>query len=207
MAWQQILPEPPLRKSVRAGELVLRRNEIPSHAVHLRQGRAASGQAGDGVLRHRLVTIEGPCWLDVGAVLLKTHCVADWVAESDVELQLVPADAMRRWFADQTAATRALMRDTLELHRQQTEATLAMMVQDAEARCAQWLLRHAEVSDQGGVAVPMREPKRAIAAQLGIAPETLSRVLRHLRESGLISQTGSVMNLIDPSGLRALAMR
>jgi DNA-binding Lrp family transcriptional regulator len=51
----------------------------------------------------------------------------------------------------------------------------------------------------------MREPKRAIAAQLGIAPETLSRVLRRLRELGLISQTGSVMNLIDPGRLQALA--
>lgn len=48
-------------------------------------------------------------------------------------------------------------------------------------------------------------PKRAIAAQLSVAPETLSRVLRRLRDLGLVSQSGSVMNLIDPGRLQALA--
>ena len=41
--------------------------------------------------------------------------------------------------------------------------------------------------------------------QLGIAPETLSRVLRHLRERSLISGSGRIVNLVDPGGLRSLA--
>ena len=45
----------------------------------------------------------------------------------------------------------------------------------------------------------------SIAAQLGIAPETLSRVLRQLRERSLISGSGRVLNLVDLNGLRALA--
>ena len=51
----------------------------------------------------------------------------------------------------------------------------------------------------------LRERKRQIAAQLGIAPETFSRVLRQLRERSLISGSGRVLNLIDPGGLKALA--
>ncbi len=47
--------------------------------------------------------------------------------------------------------------------------------------------------------------KRLIAAQLGIAPETLSRVLRNLRERSLISGSGRTVNLVDPPGLRSLA--
>jgi CRP-like cAMP-binding protein len=55
------------------------------------------------------------------------------------------------------------------------------------------------------MAVALQQRKRLIAAQLGIAPETLSRVLRHLRERSLISGTGRVLNVIDPGGLRSLA--
>jgi DNA-binding IscR family transcriptional regulator len=43
------------------------------------------------------------------------------------------------------------------------------------------------------------------AAQLGIAPETLSRVLRHLREHGLIAGTGNVLSLPQPRALQMVA--
>ncbi|WP_156909623.1 helix-turn-helix domain-containing protein [Ottowia thiooxydans] len=38
-----------------------------------------------------------------------------------------------------------------------------------------------------------------------MAPETLSRVLRHLRERQLISGSGRILDLLDLNGLRALA--
>ena len=57
----------------------------------------------------------------------------------------------------------------------------------------------------GTLAVLLRQRKRMIAAQLGIAPETLSRVLRQLRERSLISGSGRILNLLDPGALRALA--
>ena len=53
--------------------------------------------------------------------------------------------------------------------------------------------------------VQLQERKRSIAAHLGIAPETLSRVLRHLRERSLISGSGRSLNLLDLTGLRSLA--
>jgi len=90
-------------------------------------------------------------------------------------------------------------------HRQQTELAISRQAKDAEARCAEWLLRHARTGDQGAMAVQLQQRKRSIAAQLGIAPETLSRVLRHLRERSLISGSGRVLNLDDPIGLRSLA--
>jgi CRP-like cAMP-binding protein len=55
------------------------------------------------------------------------------------------------------------------------------------------------------MAVQLQLRKRSIAAQLGIAPETLSRVLRHLRERSLISGSGRLVNVVDPGGLRTLA--
>lgn len=191
--------------TARAGHGVLLRDTVPAEGIYLQQGRIAAGHLEDGVLHHHILTIEGPCWLDIGSVLFERPCSADWIAETEVDLLCMPGQDLRHWFAGLPPAVRMLVHDTVELQRQQTQSSMSLMVQDAEARCAHWLLRHAEVQDQGLVAVPMRQPKRAIAAQLGIAPETLSRVLRRLRELGLISQTGSVMNLIDPGRLQALA--
>ena len=82
---------------------------------------------------------------------------------------------------------------------------MSRLAKDAEARCAEWLLRHAKTGEQGMMAVLLQQRKRSIAAQLGIAPETLSRVLRHLRERSLISGSGRMLNLVDPGGLRSLA--
>jgi CRP-like cAMP-binding protein len=67
------------------------------------------------------------------------------------------------------------------------------------------LLWASQTGDKGDMAVLLQRRKRAIVGQLGIAPETLSRVLRHLRERSLISGSDRVLNLVDPTGLRSLA--
>ena len=105
------------------------------------------------------------------------------------------------------ATARSVLSGVALAHRQQTELAVSRLAKDAEARSAEWLLRHAEPAHDapGALAVFLRERKRMIAAQLGIAPETFSRVLRQLRERSLISGSGRVLNLVDPGGLRALA--
>ena len=84
-------------------------------------------------------------------------------------------------------------------------ALVSRLAQDAESRCAQWLLKHAEPDHSGAMQVTLHQRKRLIAAQLGIAPETFSRVLRHLREMGLIHGTGNVLNLPQPRALQSMA--
>lgn len=205
MAWLDSFPAHGTLVQVAPGQVLLRRDAVPREALYLKKGRVAAGLLEAGGLRNLLVDNIGPCWLDVGSVLGRQACVADYVADDASELISFSADAVRRWFATLPEAARALLLDMASVHRKQAEAMLGLMVMDAEARCAQWLLQHAEPLDHGQVAVPMRERKRAIAARLGIAPETLSRVLRHLRELGFISQTGSVMHLTDPGGLQRLA--
>jgi CRP/FNR family transcriptional regulator, dissimilatory nitrate respiration regulator len=104
------------------------------------------------------------------------------------------------------AASQTLLMDMAKSQRQQTELAVSRLAKDADARCAEWLLRHAEPDALlGGLAVTLRERKRTIAAQLGIAPETFSRVLRHLRDRQLISGAGRVLGLPNPQALRELA--
>jgi CRP-like cAMP-binding protein len=103
-------------------------------------------------------------------------------------------------------ASQNLLMDMARSQRQQTEMAVSRLAKDADARCAEWLLRHAQPDEVvGGLAVKLTERKRNIAAQLGIAPETFSRVLRHLRERQLISGGGRVLGLPNPQALRELA--
>ena len=120
-------------------------------------------------------------------------------------LRHLPLAAFRNWFNALGGTTQEVLRDVALAHRQQVELSVSRLARDAEARCAEWLLRHAQASAQGSLAVMLQQHKRLIAAQLGIAPETLSRVLRHLRERCLISGSGRLVKLVDPGGLRSLA--
>ena len=156
-------------------------------------------------MRHQLGVVNGPFWLDAATALLDQPCPVDMVADTRVQLRRMPVEEFKRGFDSLPAAAQALLRDMATGYCQQTELAVSRLAQDAEARCAQWLLRHAHNGEDGGLRVTLHQRKRLIAAQLGIAPETLSRVLRHLREHGLIAGTGNVLSLPQPRALQMVA--
>ncbi|WP_326535895.1 Crp/Fnr family transcriptional regulator [Pseudorhodoferax sp.] len=192
-------------RSAAPGELLAARFAVPQQALYLHSGRVVAGLLQRGSLRHRLVEFEAPCWLDAASALLDQPSPCDWVADTPVALLAMPAAALRHWHAGLPEAAARLLRDMALAQRRQAEATLALLVQDAEARCAQWLLQHARRDDDGRVGIALQQRKRTIAAQLGMAPETFSRVLRQLRERGLVLQSGAQLLLPDPAGLQQIA--
>jgi CRP-like cAMP-binding protein len=189
-----------------AGTVLLHRGEPVTHLVHLLQGRVVLGVMVDGVMAHQLGAVEGPFWLEAASGLLGLPHVVDALAETDVQLQNVPVQDFVARVQALPEDSQNLLMDMARSQRQQSELAVSRVAKDADARCAEWLLRHAEPTDQpGGLAVKLTERKRTIAAQLGIAPETFSRVLRHLRERQLISGGGRVLGLPNPQALRELA--
>ncbi len=185
---------------------MLQRLQPMQEVLHVDAGRVALGLVEDGTLAHQLGVVQGPFWLEATAAVLGLPSVVDGVAETSVTVRRVPLAVFQAGLEALPASARAVLHDVAQAHRQQVEVAVSRLVKDAEARCAEWLLRHAEpVGEPGSMAVMLRQRKRQIAQQLGIAPETLSRVLRHLRERSLISGSGRVLNLVDPGGLRSLA--
>jgi len=189
-----------------AGTPLLHRGEAVKHLFHILQGRVVLGVMADGVMAHQLGVVDGPFWLEAASGLLGLPHAVDAVAETDVQLQQVQLQD----FLDQAQAlpesSLKLLMDMARSQRQQTEMAVSRLAKDADARCAEWLLRHAQPDELvGGLAVKLTERKRTIAAQLGIAPETFSRVLRHLRDRQLISGGGRVLALPNPQALRELA--
>lgn len=193
------------RRKAAARTLLLKRGSTPSVVLYVESGRVALGVMEGAVLAHQLGEVQGPFWLEATGAVLGLPSVVDALAETDVVLRRIPLARFRQSLAAMPVAARTVLQDVATAHRRQTELAVSRLAKDAEARCAEWLLRHAQPGEKGSLAVPLEQRKRMIAAQLGIAPETLSRVLRQLRERSLISGTGRVLNLLDPGGLRLLA--
>lgn len=195
-------------QTLASGSVMLRRAVRDSHATYVESGRVLLGIAGnavDNALEHQLGVVEGPGWLEVNTAVLDMPSAVDAVAQTEVRVRQVPLEQFRATLAQSSPGALAVLMDIARAYRRQTDLAVSRLAKDAEARCAEWLLQNAEPGEKGASSVKLLQRKRLIAAQLGIAPETLSRVLRHLRERSLISGSGSIVNLVDPGALRSLA--
>ncbi|MBE0474294.1 Crp/Fnr family transcriptional regulator [Rhodoferax sp.] len=192
-------------RNIARGQCLQQRGVAPDWVSYIESGRVALGVLEHGVMEHQIGVLEGPCWLDASSAVLNLPHLVDALADTPVQLRQVSMDDFRQGIADLPEAAQAVLTDVAMAHRHQTEFAVSRLAKDAEARCAEWLLSHAQSGAQGQMAVELHQRKRSIAVQLGIAPETFSRVLRHLREQSLISGSGRVLNLVNPNALRSLA--
>ena len=203
----RVIPSIPIpAEDLPMGAVLVRRGQAALKALHLLSGRVAFGVIDQGVMVHQLGVVEGPFWLEAAAPMLDLTHAVDIMAETAVTIQAMPLTQFKNHLKNLSEPVHTLMLDLAKAQRQQIEVAVSRLAKDADARFAEWLLRHAEpANEEGGLAVILRERKRLIAAQLGIAPETFSRVLKQLRDRKLISGAGRVLNLLDPSGLQSLA--
>lgn len=188
------------------GAVLLRRGECTTQVLHVDRGRVMLGVLDKGVLQHQLGVVDGPFWLEAASGLLGLPHAVDAVAETEVSLHPVALSEFRAHVDSLPEPSRTLLTDLAKAQRQQTEVAVSRLAKDADARCAEWLLNHAvRDTTSGRLQVNLSERKRTIAAQLGIAPETLSRMFKQLRERDLISGRGRVLQLLNLDALRQLA--
>ncbi len=202
------VPQSDLDSEIQAaspGEILLNRSESAAWAFYLESGCVALGVLQNGVMEHQFGVAQGPCWLEASCLVLGLPYAVDAVAESKVTFRCLPINQFRSMFLAMPTSAQTVLHDVAAAHRQQTELAISRLAKDADSRCAEWLLQHAQTGEKGTMTVQLQQRKRCVAAQLGIAPETLSRVLRHLRERSLINVSGRVVNVVDPDGLRMLA--
>ena len=205
MTFAQTIPPNAAQQIEVRGAVLLRRAMSSPWVVYLESGRVILGVMDGDSMGHQLGVVQSPCWLEATSAVLNLPHAVDAVADTEVSLRRMPLPEFRDSLEAMPATVQNVLHDVAVAHRQQTELAVSRLAKDAEARCAEWLLRHAQSGEKGALAVLLQQRKRSIAAQLGIAPETFSRVLRHLRERSLISGSGRILNLLDPSGLRSLA--
>lgn len=194
-------------ESFAPGSWLRQRRQPIDSVLYLESGRVMLGVGQDASMRHQLGQVEGPTWLDAAFALQGRPSCLDMQAQTAGRIYLIPLARFQAAVTELPAAVQQLLKDLAKAYCAQTELTVSRLAQDAEARCAQWLLHHATPhTDGAGLRVTLNARKRLIAAQLGIAPETFSRVLRQLRDHGLIAGRGNVIELPRPGALEVLAL-
>lgn len=122
---------------------------------------------------------------------------ADAVAIEDSQVIWVRRDRFQALvMADASLALRLLVSMSLHL-KHLVELLEDVKFKHAEVRLAQWLWRQAIPDPAGGWKVEIPTTKRVLASQLGLASETLSRVLAKFRDQGLITVDGRQLHLPD----------
>ncbi|HWU67784.1 MAG TPA: Crp/Fnr family transcriptional regulator [Stenotrophobium sp.] len=110
-------------------------------------------------------------------------------------------DLLRESF-DTCRAVMAQMTRRIYAHWDEIEA---LSLSDSQQRVAHYLLSLVPQDQAGPVSVRLPARKNVIAAQLGLMPETLSRMLRAFSERGLLEVHATAITISDLKGLRAAA--
>jgi CRP-like cAMP-binding protein len=193
----------------RAGEVLTDRNQAADRLWLLVSGQVALGLMERGRLAHQTRLVEPGGWIDATSAWLGGPYLEDACAQHEVLAWSFPIDAVRVCGTAHPVLLDALARVQAQRIRELTEGHLGLLLNDAQTRCANWLLRHLQLQPSGDgrsqALVTLRERKRAIASQLGVTPETFSRILRQFQDRQIIEVTGYTVRILDMEALRRTA--
>jgi CRP-like cAMP-binding protein len=186
------------------GQMVFARGEAAGSVVALLEGQVACGwwQPDRGLVAERV--LHAPAWLTLAGPWVHGRHGFDALAQTPVKVVDLPLTPLRALLARQPMLglrfTDALAREVGRLEGRLHE----LMHKDAGARLAAWICAQFAGRPQPSV-LRLAERKRDIASQLGMTPETLSRLMRSLSDRGLIAVSGYQLRVLDPQGLEGLA--
>lgn len=194
------LLRPSFTQQLPRGAILFDQNELPDF-VHLllagSVGLKAEAEGGTATC----VEIFGPGELFlVPAAVLSLPYLASGVALTDVRVLMIPAETFREGIAQDPALARATI-ELLSRHwRLMVDQVVDLKLRPAERRVARFLARRVpEAAGAGAAELP--EPRAAIAARLGMTPETLSRALAALEQQGLIRLSARRADVVDRARL------
>ncbi len=195
-------------RRVTAGELVFSRQERAHAAVMLVEGDVALGlRLADGSFEVERI-VHAPAWLDLGSVWLSATHSIDAQANGPAVVVELPREPLRQLLERHPGLSMRVIQGLAREHQAMVTHTHGLMHLAAPARLAQWLRQNAKPSStlEGGQAVVrLAERKRDLAAQLAIAPETLSRLLRSFTRQGVIDVAGYTVHVLDRAALDRMA--
>jgi CRP-like cAMP-binding protein len=191
------------RHHVGAGTPFLRRADEARSLWLLEKGSVSLGSH-DGAQRWVSTrSVRGGEWVDAASAWLGSPLIEGALAESDCTLWEFKAADVEHVCILHPGLWRAMLSLLAARVRRLTGEKHGLLSQDVLARCALWLLDALADSPDGGTVV-LAQRKRSLATQLGATPETFSRTLRQLRESGVIEVHGYRIHVRDVDALRRL---
>jgi CRP-like cAMP-binding protein len=196
-------------RSVAAGQAVFTHGETSRSLVVLVSGDVAMGMATPGGSMRTERLVRGTAWLDASSAWLSSAHVLDAVALTPVQVAELPRGPLQALLDQRPALARRLLVGLAGEVRRLTVHAHELMFKDAPARLATWLHAHCQAVDDAAstnsAVVRLVERKSDIASQLGMTPETLSRLMRTLSDHGVIEVEGYTVRVVDLGALRRLA--
>lgn len=162
-----------------------------------RLGLQATGEAEGATM----VEIFGPGEIVLApAVVLSLPYLASAVALTEVRVLMIPATLFREALARSLPLARATTELLARHWRLMVDQVVDLKLRGAEQRVARFIARR--VSEEDGAAkVVLDEPRSAIAARLGMTPETLSRALATLEAKGKLRRSPDGATIADRTAL------
>jgi CRP-like cAMP-binding protein len=154
----------------------------------------------------KVVEVVGPGQTFAEAVMFMTVRDYPVSAEALTDSEVLGFDAERfltLLHGSPDTCLRLLGALSMRLRRRMDEIE-ALSVQNATLRVVTWLLQN--LPREGAAVVHLEVPKKVLASQLSLQPETLSRVLHSLGEQQVIEVDGAALRVLDPARLRALTL-
>ncbi|HTL99383.1 MAG TPA: Crp/Fnr family transcriptional regulator [Holophagaceae bacterium] len=113
-------------------------------------------------------------------------------------LARVPRDPLLNLLRSDSLLCLKMLESLAAWHHRLTQQVQQLRAVDSGGRLRAWLAEEARRSPSREVL--LRMPKKILAGQLGMTPETLSRQLAQLKAKGLIQVDGPRIRVSDPEG-------
>jgi CRP-like cAMP-binding protein len=183
---------------------VILAQDAPADRLHiLLQGSAGLSIVEDGGASTMVEIAAAGDALSIAAVLLQVPHPVSGTALAPCRLLAIPSAAFRAAIAADAALMHAAMEQMARQWRLLMDQVVDLKTRDATQRAARFLL-HRLPAQRGAVDMP--EPRGAIAARLGMTPESLSRALHGLEAAGLLRLHGRRVDVPDRAALQRIAL-
>jgi CRP/FNR family transcriptional activator FtrB len=178
--------------------------DAPAEQLHLLVGGSvglSTTEEGGGAT---MVEILGPgdAFL-IASVMLRLPCQVSATVLAPARMLALPAEQVRAAALGDAGLMRAAMEQMARQWRLLIDQVVDLKTRDAVQRAARFLARRLP-SPRGAVDLP--EPRAAIAARLGMTPESLSRALHGLEAAGLLRLQGRRVDVPDRAALLRITL-
>lgn len=173
----------------------------PAEFLHILLHGSVALEGRDEAGNSTILEILGPgdAFLASAVVLDQPNATGAWLM-SESRLLLVPAAEFRAALAEDPGLAQAALELVAQQFKVVAEQVLDLKLRDAPRRVARFLAQRLMPGQEGGP-VDLPEPRGALAARLGMRPESLSRALHALQEAGLVRLTGRRVEVCNRDGL------
>ncbi|MEO3473634.1 cyclic nucleotide-binding domain-containing protein [Roseomonas sp. CAU 1739] len=189
--------------AVPRGATIIAQDQPAERLLILLQGSVGLSTAEDGGAATMVEIVAAGDALSIAAALLQVPHSVSAVALAPCRLLAIPAEDLRAAMAADAGLMRAAMEQMTRQWRLLMEQVVDLKTRDATQRAARFLL-HRLPAQRGAVEIP--EPRGAIAARLGMTPESLSRALHGLEAAGLLRLHGRRVDVPDRAALQRISL-